>query len=116
MKVLLFLWKYKILKDPANLSYQTRNFMKLSKKDRRKILDKYFLKFKSVKLLENYFDRKESKYYEEGREITFFDCYYFDKKLLEYNIKNIRFIDKFMIEPQMKEHLIKYVLKYIVLY
>ena len=111
MKVLLFLWKHKILKDPANLSYQTKNFFHLSNKEQRTILDKYFKKFNHTEGLETYFDAKESRYYEEGREITFFHCYYFDKLLIEYRIDTIRLMDNFIIEKEKKDYLIKYALE-----
>ena len=111
MNVLLFLWKYKILKDPANLSYQTKNFFHLSQKNQRTVLDKYFKKFNETEGLETYFDSKESRYYEEGREINFFHCYYFDKLLIEYRIDTIRLIDDFIIEKEKKDYLIEYALK-----
>ena len=39
MKSLFFTWKYKILKDPKNLSYQTKNFFNLPKKAKKTVLD-----------------------------------------------------------------------------
>ena len=110
MNVLFFLWKYKILKDPVNLSYQTERFFKLSKRTQRAILDKYFKNYVGTNGLETYFDSKESRYYQNGQEINFFHCYYFDKKLIEYNIKNISLIDKFIIDNEKKEFLISYTL------
>lgn len=111
MKVFLFLWKYKILKSPEKLSYQTQKFFQLSNKNQREILDKYFKKFNKTEGLETYFDTKESRYYDSGREITFFHCYYFDKLLLEYRIDTIRLIDDFVIEREKKNYLIEYALK-----
>ena len=58
MKAFLFMLKYKILKDPANLSYQTESFFKLPKNVRKVILDKYFKKFRNVSGLELYFTDK----------------------------------------------------------
>ena len=107
IKILFFLWKYKILKDPANLSYQTKNFFKLPEKSQNKILDRYFETFATTKGLETYYNDKSSRYYENGREITFFHSYYFDKLLLEYNIKSIILIDEFKIEAPKKESLIQ---------
>ena len=38
IKALIFIMKYKILKDPINLSYCTKEFFKLSKKTQRKVI------------------------------------------------------------------------------
>ncbi len=108
IKVLFFLWKYKILKDVVNLSYQTRRFFQLSDREQKIILDKYFEKFGDKKGLETYFDSKESRYYDNSFEVTFFHCYYFDKKLIEYDIRCIGLIDKFKIDDKLKESLIDY--------
>ena len=105
--------KYKILKDPANLSYQTESFFKLPKNVRKVILDKYFKKFRNVSGLELYFTDKNSRYYDDGREITFFHFYYFDKLLLEYNPENIRLIDEFVIEKEKRDYLVTYTLELI---
>ena len=42
IKALIFIIKYKILKNPINLSYRTKEFFKLSKNNQRTVLDKYF--------------------------------------------------------------------------
>lgn len=110
LQVLFFLWKYKVLKSPENLPHQPVSFFKLSKKNQKKVLDKYFEKFKNQRNLETYFEEKEARYYEDNKEMTFFYCYYFNKKILEYNIKNLRLIDKFMIEPEKKDYLVSYAL------
>lgn len=113
LKSLIFLLKYKILKDPTNLSYQTKEFFELPKKAQRKVLDKYFKKLDPAFNIANYFDTKESRYYFNNKEITFFDCYYFDKKIIEHNITNIKLIDKFNIENNKVDYLIEYALELI---
>ena len=110
MKVLFFLWKYKILKSAENLSIHPKEFYKLPKKDREKVLDKYFKEFSQEKGLETYFMDKSSRYYYEGREISFFNSYYFDKSLIKYNINCIGLIDEFRITPSEKDNIIKEVL------
>ena len=111
IKTLFFLWKYKILKNPKNLSYQTNKFFDLSKRVQEKILDKYFDKFYNEEHLEIYFDDRASHFYQDGIDISFFHCYYFDKKLLEYRLNCISYVDEFKIEAQEKEKLIQYVLR-----
>ena len=108
---LFFLWKNKILKDPANLSYHTERFFHLSSREQKKVIDKYFRQFYRVEGLENYFDSKESRYFSDGREVTFFHSYYFDYKLLEYRIDTIRLIDSFVLDFGKKEELIHYALE-----
>ncbi len=104
----MFLLKYKILKNEANLSYHPKEFYQLSKNNQRKILNKYFNKLSSNFQVDNYFNTTHARYYENGREITFYHCYYFDKKIIELNIYNLRLIDKFAIEKEKKEFLIEY--------
>ena len=111
LKVLFFIWKYKILKDEKNLSKQTKKFFELTRKEQKIILDKYFDKFTNKKGLDTYFDSKESRYFDNSIEITFFHCPYFDKKLIDYNINCISYIDKFIITEKEKDDLIGYVLK-----
>ena len=48
IKAFIFIMKYKILKDPINLSYHTKEFFQLSKSTQRKVLDKYFNKLYST--------------------------------------------------------------------
>ena len=88
IKALIFIVKYKILKDQTNLSYHTKEFFKLSKNNQRKVLDKYFDKIDDNFSIESYFDTKESRYYDNHEEITFFNCYYYDKLSIEHNINN----------------------------
>ena len=110
IKALIFIMKYKILKEPTNLSYQTKEFFKLSKKTQRKVLDKYFDKLDENFSIESYFDTKESRYYDNHQEISFFNCYYFDKLIIEYNITNIKLIDKFKLSDEKIDFLINYTL------
>ena len=113
IKSFIFIMKHKILKDPINLSYLTREFFKLSKNTQRKVLDKYFDKLDEDFNIENYFDTKESRYYDNHEEITFFNCYYFDKLILEFNINNIKLIDKFKLDAEKISYLINYALEMI---
>ena len=69
--------KYKILRDPVNLSYLVKEFFRLSKNSQRIVLDKYFDKLDDSFSIDSYFDTKESRYYDGHEEITFFNCYYF---------------------------------------
>ena len=78
LKAFIFIVKHKILKDPINLSLCTREFFKLSKNTQRKVLDKYFDKIDDNFSIESYFDTKESRYYDNNQEVTFFNCYYFE--------------------------------------
>ena len=73
----IFIIKHKILKEPSKLAVLTREFFKLSKNTQRKVLNKYFDELKGDFDIENYFDTKESRYYDGNKEITFFNCYYF---------------------------------------
>lgn len=113
IKTFIFILRYKILKDPINLSYHTKEFFKLSKNTQRKVLDKYFNKLNDNFSIESYFDTKESRYYEDNQEITFFNCYYFDKKIIAYNIDNIKLIDKFKLSDEKIDFLINYALEVI---
>ena len=113
IKALIFIMQYKILKDPINLSYHTKEFFKLTKNTQRKVLDKYFNKLSEDFQIENYFDTKESRYYDNHQEITFFNCYYFDKLSIEHNINNIKLIDKFKLSDEKIEYLINYALELI---
>lgn len=113
IKVLLFLFKYKILKDPTNLSYHTKEFFTLPKPNQRKVLDKYFDKLDPTFSIAAYFDTKESRIYQDNQELTFFHCYYFDKKIIKHNLININLIDKFKLTAEKKEYLINYCLELI---
>ena len=109
----IFIIKYKILKDPINLSYHTKDFFKLKKSTQRKVLDKYFNKLDEDFSIESYFDTKESRYYDNNQEITFFHCYYFDKLSIEHNINTLKLIDKFKLSEEKIDYLIDYSLKLI---
>ena len=104
----IFLLKYKILKNETNLSYHPKEFYQLPKNTQRKVLDKYFNQLDPTFQIDAYFNAKESRYYSSGQEISFYNCYYFDKKVLELNIKNLNLMDKFKIEENKKEYLIDY--------
>lgn len=109
----IFILKYKILKDPINLSYHTKDFFKLKKSTQRKVLDKYFNELDEDFSIESYFDTKESRYYDNNQEVTFFNCYYFDKLSIEHNINNLKLIDKFKLSEEKIEYLIDYSLELI---
>ena len=113
IKTFIFLWKYKILKDPINLSYYTKEFFKLSKSTQRKVLDKYFNNLDDNFSIESYFDTKESRCYENNQENTFFHFYYFNKLSIEHNIYNIKLMDKFKLSEEKIEYLINYALELI---
>lgn len=113
IKTFIFLLKYQILKDPINLSYHTKEFFELSKPNQRKVLDKYFNQLPKDFQISSYFDTKESRYYKENQELTFFHCYYFDKKIIEYDLTNIKLIDKFKISKEKITYLIEYSLQFI---
>lgn len=111
IRAFIFILKHKILKEPSNLAVLTREFLKLSKNTQRKVLNKYFDELKADFDIENYFDTKESRYYDGNKEITFFNCYYFDKLILEHNINNIKLIDKFNLDEEKINYLINYALE-----
>ena len=113
IKAFIFIIKYKILKNPVNLAYHTKEFFKLSKNTQRKVLNKYFDKLEVGFNIENYFDTKESRFYDNSQEITFFNCYYFDKLIMEHDINNIRLIDKFKLSDDKISYLINYALEMI---
>ncbi len=108
IKMFIFLLKYKILKNETNLSYHPKEFYQLPKNTQRKVLDKYFNQLGPTFQIDAYFNTKESRYYSSGQEVSFYNCYYFDKKVLELNIKNLNLMDKFKIEENKKEYLIDY--------
>lgn len=113
IKAFLFIIKYKILTDPINLSYHTKEFFQLPKKVQRKVLDKYFNNLDDNFQIDAYFDSKESRYYENNQEINFFYCYYFDKLMIEHNITNIKLIDRFNLSEEKIAYLIQYTLEII---
>jgi len=113
VQAFLFIWKYKILKDPVNLSYHVLEFFKLSKNNQRKVLNMYFDKLENGFSIESYFDTKEARYYDNHEEITFFNCYYFDKLIIEHDINNIKLVDKFKLPEERINFLIGYALEII---
>ena len=110
IKVFMFLWKYKILKDPANLSFHVKEFFLLSKKNQRRVLDKYFRSLDEGEEIVSFFNSKDARYIEESREVSMFDCYYFDKMLISHDIRNIRYLDKFKLDNEKIDYLINYAL------
>ena len=109
-KCLLFLWKYKILKDPVNLTYHPKEFFVLSKNTQRKVLDQYFQHLSPDFSIVAYFNSDVARYYEGAREVNFFHCYYFDKLLIERDVNAISFVDKFFIAEEKVNYLIAYCL------
>lgn len=97
IKAIIFILKYNIIKEPINLSLHTQDFFKLSQKTQRQVLDKYFAKLTKDFNIEYYFNNKNSFYYHNNEEKSFFNSYYFDLKILEHNIYNLRLIDKFKL-------------------
>lgn len=110
IKSFIFLLKYKILKDPVNLSYHPKEFFQLNKNTQRKVLDKYFTKLDHSFSIDTYFNTKESRYYQNNEEISFYNCYYFDKLAIELNPNNISLIDKFKLEQEKIDYLVSYYL------
>lgn len=100
IKSTFFILKYNIIKEPINLSLHTKEFFKLKQKDQRQILDKYFKKLDKDFNIDYYFNNKNSFYYHNNSEISFFNNYYFDIKIIEHNIYNIRLIDKFNLSKE----------------
>ena len=82
LKVLMFIIKNRILKAPENLSYHVKEFFKLSKKNQRRVLDRYFDSLDENENVVNYFMSNEARYFEETHEVNMFSCYYFDKLLI----------------------------------
>ena len=110
IRSLIFTYKNKILKNPINLSYHVEEFFCLSKKNQRRVLDRYFDYLDEDVDVVDFFMSNEARYYDDNHEINMFSCYYFDKLLLEHNIYNIRYIDTFNIDKEKKEYLINYAL------
>lgn len=106
VEVFLFIFRYKIKKEYAQLGKHCREFFKLSKKAQRKVLDIYFRRVEEDFDVMYYFDNEDSRYYENGKEISFFDSYYFCKKIILLNICNIRYIDKFKISLKKVDYLV----------
>lgn len=111
LKSFIFIIKYKILSNPVNLSYHVKEFFKLSKNTQRKVLNKYFDELEDNFEIESCFNTKEARFYNGEEEVTFFNCYYFDKLILEHNLNNIKLIDKFKISDEKVNYLINYALE-----
>ena len=108
MRAFLFNLQYGIKKDPKNLGIHCRDFFSLKENMQKKILDVYF-KNASKKLdIGYYFDNKDARYYDDGREISFFNSYYFCKKIIELNINNISYFDKFRLSNSRKDKIFNY--------
>ena len=110
LKVVLFLVKNKILKSPDALASHVKEFFKLSKKNQRRVLDKYFNSIDEKEDVVSYFLRSEARYFEDEHEVNMFSCYYFDKLLIEHNVYNIRYIDKFNLDKEKLDYLVNYAL------
>ena len=110
IKVFIFLFKYQILKDPANLAFHVKEFFSFSKKNQRRVLDRYFDSLEDGIDVVSYFNSEDARYFEESREVSMFDCYYFDKMLINYDIKNIRYMDKFKLDGEKIDYLVNYAL------
>ena len=110
IKSFIFLLKYKILKDPINLSYHPQEFFQLNKNTQRKVLDQYFLKLEKTFPIDTYFNTKEARYYQDNEEVSFYHCYYFDKLAIELNPNNISLIDKFKLDQEKLDYLVSYYL------
>lgn len=113
IKSTFFILKYNIIKEPINLSLHTKEFFKLNQKEQRQILDKYFKKLDKNFNIDYYFNSKNSFYYQNNSEISFFNNYYFDTKIIEHNIYNIRLIDKFNLSKEKINKIIDYAIEII---
>ena len=108
-----FILKYGILHDTSKLPKLSREFFLLSKSTQRKVLDKYFDKIADDFKIVDFFDAKEARYYDGDKEISFFNCYYFDKLCIEHDIYNIKLFDKFKLSFEQINFLINYALEII---
>lgn len=108
IEIFLFIFKYKIKKNCENLSLHCREFYLLSSKKQNKVLDIYFDNLDDDIDIGYYFDNKNARYYQNGMEVSFFSSYYFCKKMIEFNINNIVYFDKFDISDNDKDKLVKY--------
>ena len=111
IEVFLFIFKYKIKKNSENLSLHCKEFFTLSLKKQEKIIDIYFDSLENNDDIGYYFDNEKARYYQNNREITFFSSYYFCKKLIEYNINNIVYFDKFSLSDNDINKLVSYTLE-----
>lgn len=111
IEVFLFIFKYKIKKNSENLSLHCKEFFTFSLKKQEKIIDIYFGSLENNDDIGYYFDNEKARYYQNNREITFFSSYYFCKKLIEYNINNIVYFDKFSLSDNDINKLVSYTLE-----
>ncbi len=98
------------MKEPAALAYHVKEFFNFSKKNQRRILDKYFDSLGDGEDIVSYFDTEDARYYDGNREVSMFDCYYFDKMLINYDIRNLKYIDKFKLDNEKLDYLVNYAL------
>lgn len=108
IEVLLFIFKYKIKKNKENLALHCKEFFKLSNRHQRKVLDIYFKKCDENFEVGRYFNNNRARYYQNNQEVSFFNCYYFCKKIIDLNINNLVYIDKFQVSDSKIEYLINY--------
>ena len=106
-EIFLFLFRYKIKKNEANLALHCKEFFKLKEKHQNKVIDIYFDTFDNVDV-GYYFDNDKARYYEDGKEISFFNSFYFCKKIVGVNINNLSLIDKFEIDESLVDGIIIY--------
>ena len=107
LEVIFFLFKYKIKKDKNNLPQHCLEFFQLKEKSQMRVIDIYFECFGDEADLGMLFNDKQARYYDEGVEVSFFNSYYFCDSLVCNDINNLIFIDKFMIDDDMAEEIIK---------
>lgn len=106
IEVFLFIFRYKIKKNGENLSNRCREFFLLSKDSQRRVLDIYFKHLDGDFDVGACFTSKNASYYDDCREVTFFDSAYFCRKLVEFNVKYLYLIDRFGISYDKKNYLI----------
>ena len=110
MRAFLFNLHFKIKKDPANLGLHCKEFFSLKENVQKKVLDTYFKNASKSLNVGYYFDNKNARYYDDGKEISFFNSYYFCKKIIELNINNISYFDKFRFSDVKLDRLFNYVM------
>ena len=73
IEVFLFIFRYKIIKDKSSLGKHPQEFFKLKDKTQKKVLDRYFHNLDTNFNIDYYFNNKENRVYENGKEVSFFD-------------------------------------------
>ena len=111
MKAFLFSLKYGIKNNPENLAVHCREFFQLKEGVRQKVLDKFFKNISKNTNIGEFFDNKDARYYDNGYEISYFNSYYFCKKIIDLNINNICYFDKFRLSFSKMDSLFDYVMK-----